>query len=94
MLKCNSIRKIVSVSFIHKEWFAHKIVRETESQWSSYNINSNGSLVCITNKLYIVENEIIKENSGARALSVLDSILESAYRNFTIHTAKIKRKQQ
>ena len=84
MLKCNSCKNPVAVTSIHCEWCGAKIIRETENHTNNNSTNSNISLADFMNKLNEVENEIVKENSGAGTWGAFDGMLTRAFGNSKI----------
>ena len=91
MLKCNSCKNPVAVTSIHCEWCGAKIIRETENQTDSNGTNSNSSLAVFMNRLNEVENEIVKENSGAGTWGALDGVLTRAFGNSKIDSLNQKK---
>jgi len=91
MLKCNSCKNPVAVTSIHCEWCGAKIIRETENQTNNNSTNSNISLADFMNKLNEVENEIVKENSGAGTWGALDGMLTRAFGNSKIESLNQKK---
>ena len=89
MLKCNSCKNPIAVTSIHCEWCSAKIIRETETQTNS--TNSNSSLADLMNRLNEIENEIVKENSGAGTWGALDGMLTRAFGNSKIDSLNQKK---
>ena len=91
MLKCNSCKNPIAVSSIHCEWCGAKIVREENIIQNNGSVNSHNSLADFMNKLNDVENEIIKETSGAGTWGALDGLLTRAFGNSKIDSLNHKK---
>lgn len=91
MIKCNSCKNPISVTSIHCEWCGSKIVREIETQTVSNGIITHTSVSDFMEKLNEVENEIVKENSGAGTWGALDGMLTRAFGNSKIDSLNQKK---
>lgn len=91
MITCNTCKNPISVTSIHCEWCGNKIVREIEAQKKLNGFISHSNISEFMEKLNEVENEIIKENSGAGTWGALDGMLTRAFGNSKIDSLNQKK---
>ncbi len=89
-MNCNTCKNPISTSSLHCEWCGARVIQENRNLSNSASFQSN-SITDFMDKLNEIENEIIKENSGAGTWGALDGMLTRAFGNSKIDSLNQKK---